>query len=80
MATVNVTKGRMYLPSDDANNPTNRNVFHPETDINQVIDDKGNPLSALLGSGVKYTASSADTDALAVDKKETLVFEIIAEE
>lgn len=73
-----VTKGRLYLPPEDATKPTERNVLHPETDMDSIIDEDGTTLKEYMGLVVQSTASTTDTNTVAKKNAPILVMEHVS--
>ena len=50
MAIMNAQNGQMFLPPEDETKPNERELFHPETNIDQVlVNGDGETLRDLLG-------------------------------
>lgn len=78
-----IENGRMWLPPEDASNPTDRKVFHPETSIDNVIVPKEDgttmKLKEYLGKQVIVSTDDnppseyiGQVDAILLDRKEAL--------
>lgn len=43
-----IKNGRLYLPPEDENNPSDRKVLHPETNIDNVVVPKSDGTTMML--------------------------------
>lgn len=73
---ADVIGGRMYFPPKDKRNPNDREVFHPETNIKQVLCEDGKQtLEEYLADKPIITKNDNDTQQYA-GQKDAIIFQI----